>query len=44
MVYRYTQPKEALTFAAMIAMPAPSTNVLAATSDGVVRYRNHISY
>ncbi len=38
MVYRYAQPKDTLSFAAMAAMPAPSTNILAATSDGIVRY------
>jgi hypothetical protein len=38
MVYRYAQPKETLAYAAMAVMPAPSTNILAATSDGVVRY------
>lgn len=38
MVYRYAQPKDTLAFAAMATMPAPSTNILGATSDGVVRY------
>ena len=38
MVYRYAQAKEGLPFAAMAAVPAPSTNILAATSDGIVRY------
>ncbi|CAF4709405.1 unnamed protein product, partial [Rotaria socialis] len=36
-VFRYTQPKETSLFAAMATMPAPSTNILAATSDGIVR-------
>ena len=40
MVYRYAQAKEGLPFAAMAAMPAPSTNLLAATSDGIVRYES----
>ncbi|CAF0761079.1 unnamed protein product [Rotaria sordida] len=38
LVYRYTQSKETSAFAAMAAMPAPSTNILAATSDGIVRF------
>jgi hypothetical protein len=42
MVYRYAQPKDALAFAAIAAMPAPSTNILAATSDGVVRFVNNL--
>ncbi|CAF3326369.1 unnamed protein product [Rotaria socialis] len=37
-VFRYTQPKETSLFAAMATMPAPSTNILAATSDGIVRF------
>ena len=37
LVYRYAQPKDTLSFAAMTSMPAPSTNILAATSDGIVR-------
>lgn len=42
MVHRYGQPKDTLAFAAMAAMPAPSTNILAASSDGVVRYINDL--
>jgi hypothetical protein len=38
MIYRYAQPKDTLLFAAMAAMPPPNTNILAATSDGIVRY------
>ncbi|CAF3336683.1 unnamed protein product [Rotaria sp. Silwood1] len=38
LVYRYSQSKETSAFAAMAAMPAPSTNILAATSDGIVRF------
>ncbi|CAF2710363.1 unnamed protein product [Rotaria sp. Silwood2] len=37
-IYRYSQSKETSAFAAMAAMPAPSTNILAATSDGTVRF------
>jgi hypothetical protein len=41
MVYRYAQPKDTLAFAAIVAMPAPNTNILAATSDGIVRYHQN---
>ncbi|UJR33618.1 hypothetical protein I4U23_021053 [Adineta vaga] len=37
-ICRYSQPKETLAFTAMVAVPAPSTNILAATSDGTVRF------
>ncbi|CAF1331576.1 unnamed protein product [Adineta ricciae] len=37
-VCRYSQPKETLAFTAIATMPAPSTNILAATSDGIVRF------
>jgi len=43
MVYRYAQPKETLPFAAIAAMPSPSTNILAATNDGVVRSQIRIT-
>ncbi|CAF0725914.1 unnamed protein product [Adineta steineri] len=38
LVCRYSQSKDTSAYAAMAAMPAPSTKILAATSDGIVRF------